>query len=89
MSVLEKLMSPVVNLKKLPSNITPDVVVMVRDGEGKEGESPRVAAGVGAGKTPAQYTLEEKEAVAVEAKRYGTTQVSRSRNIPLQVLYYL
>ncbi|XP_052816942.1 uncharacterized protein LOC128243298 isoform X2 [Mya arenaria] len=76
MSMLEKLMSPRVNLKKLPSNITPDVVVMVSDDEGEEGEV--------VGKTPGQYTLEEKEAVAVEAKRYGTTQVSRSRNIPLQ-----
>lgn len=31
----------------------------------------------------AEYTLEEKEAIAIEAKRYGTTQVANTRNIPL------
>lgn len=80
MSALEKLMCPVVNLKKLPSNITPSTVVMVSDDE-NEGESTETQTTTK--KMPAQYSLEEKEAIALEAKRYGTTQVSRSKNIPL------
>ncbi|KAH3768835.1 uncharacterized protein LOC127845484 [Dreissena polymorpha] len=76
LSMLEKLMSPRVNLQKLPANITPDVVVMVSDEEteGVNNSSPHSGL---------QYTLAEKEAIAVEAKRYGTTHVSQSRNIPL------
>ena len=79
MSMLEKLMSPVVNLKKLPSNITPETVVMVSDDESEDVESNVKLMH----KSPAQYSLEEKEAIAIEAKRYGTTQVANSRSIPL------
>lgn len=77
--MLEKLMSPIVNLKKLPSNITPETVVMVSDDEADYAASENKSTK----RKPAHYTLEEKEAIAIEAKRYGTTHVANTKNIPL------
>ncbi|XP_053402682.1 uncharacterized protein LOC123549413 [Mercenaria mercenaria] len=79
MSMLEKLMSPIVNLKKLPKNITPATVVMVSDDENDDVSNENKSSQ----RKPAQYSLEEKEAIAIEAKRYGTTHVANTRNIPL------
>ncbi|KAL4234629.1 hypothetical protein ACF0H5_006270 [Mactra antiquata] len=82
MNELEKLMSPVVNLEKLPSTITMDTVVMVSDEELDDVPQDSNLNTI-PNKNPSQYSLEEKKAVAVEAKRYGTTHVAQTRNIPL------
>ena len=80
MSVLQRLMSPVVNIKKLPSNITPNVVVMVSDDETEMSDTPESGRFTA---KKSQYSLSEKEEIAREAKRFGTTHVSRTRSIPL------
>jgi len=86
-SMLEKLMNPVVNIRKLPSTITPNVVVMVSDDEGEGGSSLEGGASQEGGARGAgpRFSLAEKEAIAVEAKQYGPTHVAETRNIALQV----
>lgn len=46
MSVLEKLMSPVVNLQKLPSHITPESVVIISDDEMDDCNDTGVPSGI-------------------------------------------
>lgn len=82
MSELEKLMSPVVNIQKLPSNITLDTVVMVSDDEADEAPKESSEVCTPRGKLIG-LSLEEKEAIAIEAKRYGTTHIAKMKNIPL------
>ena len=80
-------MSPVVNLQKLPSNITPDVVVLVSDeeddtsvDEGSFTHLPFVSAAT-------RFSLDQKEEIAMKAQKDGVLQVAKLYNIPLPDLH--
>ena len=77
-----------VSVEKLPPTINPNVTVLVSDDEDLADREIEFVADKSAEKcetsyTKREFTLEEKEHIALEAKRYGTTQTSKARNIPL------
>ena len=80
-----------VRVEKLPPNINENVTVVVNDDSDylKDSEIEFVAEksgevkSSGVGYTKREFTLEEKEQIALEAKRYGTAQTAKARDIPL------
>ena len=80
-----------VRVEKLPPNINRNVRVVVNDEnddlkdsdiEFVAEKSDKVETSV-VGHTKREFTLEEKEQIALEAKRYGTAQTSTARDVPL------
>ena len=80
-----------VRVEKLPPNINTNVTVVVNDENDdlKDSDIEFVAEKIDevenspVGHTKREFTLEEKEQIALEAKRYGTAQTSKARDVPL------
>ena len=73
-----------VTVEKLPPTINPSVTVHVSDDDLADSEIEFVPdKSLETSYSKRDFTLDEKEQIALEAKRYGTTQTSRARNIPL------
>ena len=79
-----------VSVEKLPPTINPNVTVVVSEDEDIADSQIEFVAekcddsqNNQSGFTKREFTLEEKEQIALEAKRYGTTQTAKARNIPL------